>query len=526
MRGASGICLVLALCLRLNAAETPIRVETRNLALTVDAAACRWSAQVKGSGMRLNDVHFLPGDDPSGWSVTSSVNNNDSNKFGSFVTVTLRGTKPGQLDFEYQVSASRNNNDILVSLGRSNSTTKAVDVVDMDYFVSDDARLGGSTDRWISLGTASRNREYYDLAEVISFITPRMYEVNHVVRDMDTEQANNTFKARQLVQHGAHIDARRLGRIGNGAVWLHTTPLLDALDEDNSEMTELLVALGANLELAAPYTPLFKAAINDRVALAKILIKGGADLQTKGRFGRCALEAAQENEKYAMVQFLTDQGATFGKSKSRRFFMHFKEAKGIVLKAVTEHNKETLEKVLRLDGIGKEEIERRDKYGQTPLLLAAECCLEEIALTLIAFKADLTAQDDEGGTALHYAASEGNQTRLVKTLLRAEADVNARNKRGETALHAVALSQVADDKKVANARLEAAKLLLKKADLKQVDAQGRTALHHAVEANNLPLVKLLAKTTPSVPDHKGQTPLLLATSLGYNEIATFLGKQK
>jgi len=32
----------------------------------------------------------------------------------SFVTVTLRGTKPGQLDFEYQISVSRNGNDIRV----------------------------------------------------------------------------------------------------------------------------------------------------------------------------------------------------------------------------------------------------------------------------------------------------------------------------------------------------------------------------------------------------------------------------
>ena len=153
MRATTGICVVLR-CLPLNAAETPIKVETQNLALSVDPAACRWSAQVKGSRMRLNDVRFLPGDDPSGWSVTSSVNNNDSSNFGSFVTVTLRGKKPGQLDFEYQVSASKNSNDILVSLGRSNSTSKPVDVGDMDYFISDDARLGGTTDRWISLGAS------------------------------------------------------------------------------------------------------------------------------------------------------------------------------------------------------------------------------------------------------------------------------------------------------------------------------------------------------------------------------------
>ena len=59
------------------------------------------------------------------------------------------------MDFEYQISAAETGTDILVSLGRSNNTGKAVDVVDMDYFVSSDARLGGTSDRWISLGTRS-----------------------------------------------------------------------------------------------------------------------------------------------------------------------------------------------------------------------------------------------------------------------------------------------------------------------------------------------------------------------------------
>ena len=46
-----------------------------------------------------------------------------------------------------------------------------------------------------------------------------------------------------------------------------------------------------------------------------------------------------------------------------------------------------------------------------------------MTLTLIAFKADVAVQDDDGGTALHYAASEGNQTKLIEALIMAEADV-------------------------------------------------------------------------------------------------------
>jgi hypothetical protein len=168
------------------AVHTQIRIDTKNLFLSVDPFACRWSAEVKGTEMRLNDVYFLPGDDPAGWTVISSVNKDDSISFGSFVTVSLHGTKPGQLDFDYQISASKTENDILVCLSRSNNTDKAIDIGDMDCFVSADARLGGTTDKWITLGTQSRNRDLYELWAVINLITPKTYAVNHVVRNSET----------------------------------------------------------------------------------------------------------------------------------------------------------------------------------------------------------------------------------------------------------------------------------------------------------------------------------------------------
>ncbi len=179
--------VLLCPCLLLGAAapDAPnkINVTTQNLRLSVDPTTCRWSVEVKGTPMQLNNVYFLPGDDPSGWTVTNTVNNDDTNSLGSFVTVSLKGTKPGQLDFDYQISASKTNSDVLVSLGRTNNTGKPVDINDMDYFVSSDARLGGTTDNWITLGTQSRNRDYYELWSVVNLIVPKTYAVNHVVRD-------------------------------------------------------------------------------------------------------------------------------------------------------------------------------------------------------------------------------------------------------------------------------------------------------------------------------------------------------
>lgn len=167
-------------------AGSPIKIDTAKLSLTVDPVACRWSVSRKNSPMLIENARFLPGNDPAGWTVTSAVNRADNNKFGAFITVTLTGTKPGQLDFEYQISLSRTGDDILVSLGRANHTGRPVDIGDMDVFVSDNAKLGGVTDRWISLGTHSRNRDYYELWPVQELVTPKVYAVNHLVRDADS----------------------------------------------------------------------------------------------------------------------------------------------------------------------------------------------------------------------------------------------------------------------------------------------------------------------------------------------------
>ena len=78
---ASLVAIMLSLCLSIGAAA-PIHVDTKTLAVTVDPTACRWSAAVKGTPMQINDVYFLPGDDASGWTVTSAVNQNETNNLG------------------------------------------------------------------------------------------------------------------------------------------------------------------------------------------------------------------------------------------------------------------------------------------------------------------------------------------------------------------------------------------------------------------------------------------------------------
>lgn len=179
------LCLLLMQKAHSQTDHKPFVIDTRFIQVTVDVNNCRWSLKVKGTDMQMNNIYFLPGDDPLGWRVTGSVNNNCNTKLGSFITVTLKGTRQGQLDFDYHISVNKDNNDVIVSLGRTNSTGKNFDLQEMDCFVSPDARLGSTSDRWISLGTQSQNRELYQILPVINLVTPTLYIVNQVIEDSD-----------------------------------------------------------------------------------------------------------------------------------------------------------------------------------------------------------------------------------------------------------------------------------------------------------------------------------------------------
>jgi ankyrin repeat protein len=65
-----------------------------------------------------------------------------------------------------------------------------------------------------------------------------------------------------------------------------------------------------------------------------------------------------------------------------------------------------------------------EKYGQTPLHIAAFNDRVDVAKVLLANKADVNAKANNGSTPLHLAAAKGNKD-MVELLLANKADVNA-----------------------------------------------------------------------------------------------------
>lgn len=83
------------------------------------------------------------------------------------------------------------------------------------------------------------------------------------------------------------------------------------------------------------------------------------------------------------------------------------------------------------------DLNKKDAYGSTPLVVAATFGKADAARALIEGGADTSITNNEGATPLHVAAFLCH-TEIVQALLDAGADKNARDRAGSTALDSVA----------------------------------------------------------------------------------------
>lgn len=143
---------------------------------------------------------------------------------------------------------------------------------------------------------------------------------------------------------------------------------------------------------------------------------------------------------------------------------------------------------LLLDNGGAAVIEARDKYGRTPLHVACEKQLLDVARCLLQHAPSpslVHARDAAGNSALHEATDPS----LVRLLVKTGADVHCINALGDTPLHVAARS----------GRDELVRTLLALgADPARLNSVGRTAMHSACERGHKSVVlQLLAASPPA-----------------------------
>jgi ankyrin repeat protein len=123
-----------------------------------------------------------------------------------------------------------------------------------------------------------------------------------------------------------------------------------------------------------------------------------------------------------------------------------------------------------------------NKYGETPLYVAAEKGQLDMVRLLIGLGADTKVLTPNGETVLH-AASMIESSALMTALIEAGAPINLANRDGETPLHWAALT---------GTFLAVKALADGGADLNVQESQrGNTALHSAVHHNDIVLIHYL-----------------------------------
>ncbi|KAK1505510.1 ankyrin-1 [Colletotrichum abscissum] len=156
----------------------------------------------------------------------------------------------------------------------------------------------------------------------------------------------------------------------------------------------------------------------------------------------------------------------------RRTPLHHAASYGVydVLKTLLNHARDTTEAA---------NVQARDYSRFTPLHFAAQRGHTSSVELLLEHNANANDRSVSGDTPLHLATGS---PRIVEALLKVDADANAINQLGQTPLH------MATRRKC----LESAQLLIRKGvEVGIADEDGRRAVYHAIEQNDIHMVEEL-----------------------------------
>ena len=170
----------------------------------------------------------------------------------------------------------------------------------------------------------------------------------------------------------------------------------------------------------------------------------------------------------------------------------------------------------------RDDLNKKDQGGNTPLHFAAAYGRLEIVKFLLENEADPSLKNNEGKTALQIADANkiySNSPNVYSKIIEALSPIDKLNEKSNTTLHFFALlgkiGEVED-------------LLKNGMDPDMHDAKGNVALHFAVQSNQLEVVKLLLKykASPNEANIKEATPLHIATAMGKFEMVELLLKNE
>lgn len=273
---------------------------------------------------------------------------------------------------------------------------------------------------------------------------------------------------------------------------LGRTSLHRAAENNDLKTAQMLLSGGADVN-ARDYegkTPLYIAASQNFEDMVSLLFSGAADVNSEDNGGKTPLHCAVDNNSIGTVNLLISKGA---------------------------------------------DVNAADDDGETPLHYAAKKDFRDTAHFLISGGAAVNTADRIGRMPLHIAAGN-NATDTVSLLISAGADVNFVDNKGRTPLdwasgnnswEIVSLLRSNDGYKgseLGSGKKKQDKPIAGSIDVTLRDGQGRTPLHRAVEINDIQTVQMLINNGADVDarDNDEETPLHFAAWENAEDIAAIL----
>lgn len=239
------------------------------------------------------------------------------------------------------------------------------------------------------------------------------------VRELAHQQKAYSLKSKNLTGQQPEI------------VRIKSPKLIEAVEQQEYQKVLNMLSIGADPEVATHegVTPLMKAAYSGNNELVSLLLMYESERKTQDHKGNIPLHyAAMSGDFHCLVNLLDRD--TLNKQN--------REGMTPLMLAAERKHSDSVDTLLRFHA----DSQIQDTYGRTALILATQALYEEkedirrckaIIEIMLEHKAELNVQDNEGNTALMHAVIL-NRFPLVELLLQAGADFELTNKKEKTAL--------------------------------------------------------------------------------------------